>query len=67
MRINDPKDDNLDKLLDGISLLDDQDRDRVIRMVDTLDCVDKNVKSVIFSNIQPLKQDTSPVCIGVKI
>ena len=62
MRINDPNSDNLMKLLDGLSLLDDQDQERVIRMVDTLDAADKNVKETIIG--EPLKTDTPSVYAG---
>ena len=59
MRINDPNGDNLGKLLDGLSLLDGQDRERVIRMVDTLEAADKNVKETIMGNL--LKTETTSV------
>ena len=66
MRTDNLNNGNLDKLLDGLSLLDEQDKDRVIRMVDTLDCADKKVKSTIVSNVPPLKQDISSACTGDK-
>jgi len=50
---------NLGKLLDGLYLLDGQDQDRVIRMVDTLEAADKNVKEAIMGN--PLKTETASV------
>ena len=50
---------NLDKLMDGLSLLDDQDQEQVIRMVDTLEAVDKNVKEKILG--VPLKTETTSV------
>ena len=57
MRIDNPNSDNLGKLLDGLYLLDGQDQDRIIRMVDTLEAVDKNVKEAIMVN--PLKTETT--------
>jgi len=57
MRIDNPNSDNLGKLLDGLYLLDGQDQDRIIRMVDTLEAVDKNVKEAIMGN--PLKTETT--------
>jgi len=57
MGIINQKKDNLVKLLNGLSLLDDQDQERIIRMVDTLDAVDMEVKGKIFSNALSLKLD----------
>jgi len=57
MRIDNPKNDNVMKLLDGVSLLDDQDQDRVIRMVDALEVADKNVKEMVCG--VPLKAKTT--------
>jgi len=54
MRIIDIKNDNLIELLDGLSLLDDQDQERIIGMVDVLDAVDKKVKNEVFTDL-PLK------------
>ena len=62
MRINDLNGDNLVKLLDGLTLLDEQDQDRVIRMVDTLEAADKSVKEKIIG--VPLKTDTTSVYAG---
>ena len=59
MRIDDPNSDNLLKLLNGLSLLDNHDQKRVIRMVDTLEAVDKNVKEKIIG--VPLKMETTSV------
>ena len=59
MRIDNPNSDNLVKLLDGLSLLDSQDQERVIRMVNTLEAADKNVKEAIMGN--PLKTETASV------
>jgi hypothetical protein len=42
--------DNLVKLLDGLSLLDDQDQERIIRVVDTLDSTDRMVKKEILND-----------------
>jgi len=50
MGITDLKHDNLVKLLDGLSLLDDQDRERIIRVVDTLDFTEKKVKKEILND-----------------
>ena len=41
-------DDNVVRMLDGLSLLDDQDQERVIRMIDTLDAADKKVKGLFI-------------------
>ena len=51
MRIIDIKNDNLIELLDGLSLLDDQDQERIIGMVDVLDAADKKVKNGIFTDL----------------
>jgi len=59
MRIDDPNSDNLEKLLNGLSLLDNQDQERVIKMVDTLETVDKNVKETVMGD--PLKMETTSV------
>jgi hypothetical protein len=42
--------DNLDRLLDGLSLLDEHDQERIIRVVDTLDFTDKKVKKEILND-----------------
>jgi hypothetical protein len=42
--------DNLVKLLDGLSLLDEQDQERIIKVVDTLDFTDKKVKNEILDD-----------------
>jgi hypothetical protein len=42
------KSDNLVKLLDGLSLLDDEDQERIIRVVDALEVTEKKVKEEIF-------------------
>jgi len=63
MRNCDQKNDNLVKLLNGFSLLDRQDQERVIRMVDTLDSTNGNVKNVMFSDAskkKPEKSTTQP-------
>ena len=53
MRIDDPENDHLVKLLDGLSLLDKRDQERVINMVDTLDSADKKVKDTVFTENLP--------------
>ena len=50
--------DNLVKLLEGMSLLDDRDRERIIKAVDTLDFADKKVKKEVFCDCPDLKSDT---------
>jgi hypothetical protein len=50
---------NLMKMLDGLSLLDNQDQERIIKMVDTLNAADENVKKEVFSYISPLKKETT--------
>jgi len=50
---------NLIKMLDGLSLLDNQDQERIIKMVDTLNAADENVKKEVFSYISPLKKETT--------
>jgi len=67
MSIDAQKSDNLVILLDGLSLLDQQDQDRVFGMVDTLECADKNVKGTIFSDIPPIKSEISSAYTGDKI
>jgi len=46
MGIIDLKNDDLVKLLEGMSLLEERDQERIIRAVDTLDFTDKKVKLV---------------------
>jgi hypothetical protein len=58
MRIDKKKNDNLDKLLDGLSLLDEQDQERIIRVVDTLEHTEKKVKEEIMYDI-PLSTVTT--------
>jgi len=55
------KSDNLVKLLEGISLLDDRDQERIIKAVDTLDHADKKVKQDLFSDCPDLKLETPMV------
>jgi hypothetical protein len=50
MSIEDRKPDNLVKMLDGFSLLDDQDKERFIGVVDTLECADRQVKKSLFND-----------------
>ena len=61
------KSDNLIKLLDGMSLLDDQDQERIIKAVDTLDFADRKVKKDLFSDCPELKLETPTVYTAVKI
>jgi hypothetical protein len=44
------KHDNLVKLLDGLSLLDGQDQERIISVVDTLDFTEKKIKKEIYND-----------------
>ena len=67
MSIDEQKNDNLVKLLDGLSLLDEHDQDRIIGMVDTLDCADKNVKGVVFSDTPLLNTEILSANTGDKI
>ena len=53
MRNDDPENDHLVKLLDGLSLLDERDQGRVINMVNTLDAADKKVKDTVFTENLP--------------
>ena len=57
------KNDNLAKLLDGLSLLNDQDQERIIRMVDILDLVNKKINNEVVSETMYLKNDTKFVYI----
>jgi len=59
MGIINQKSDNLIKLINGLSLLDNQDQERIFRMVDTLNETDENVKKEVFSNNFPLKKETT--------
>ena len=61
MGIINQKSDNLIKLINGLSLLDNQDQERIFRMVDTLNETDENVKKEVFSNNYPLKEEISLV------
>jgi hypothetical protein len=45
------KSDNLKKLLGGLALLDEQDQERIIRVVDTLEVADKKVKEDILYDV----------------
>jgi len=55
---------NLIKMLDGLSLLDNQDQERIIKMVDTLNAADENVKKEVFSYISPLIKETTSAYAG---
>jgi len=67
MGIVELKHDNLGKLLEGLSLLDGQDQERIINMVDTLDLTDKKVKNEIYSGFSPLKVDSASAYADGKI
>ena len=55
------KSENLIKLLDGMSLLEERDQERIIRAVDTLDFADKKVKKEVFADSPLLKLEKPPV------
>jgi len=55
------KSDNLIKLLEGMSLLDERDQEQIIKAVDTLDLADKKVKQDLFSGCSDLKLETPMV------
>jgi len=61
------KNDNLVNLIDGMTLLDEQDQKLTINMVDTLDNTDKKVKDRLFSDVPPLKLDFTTASAGDKI
>jgi len=67
MGIDAQKSDNLVLLLDGLSLLDQQDQDRVFGMVNTLDCADKNVKDSMFPDTPFLSSEILSANAGDKI
>jgi hypothetical protein len=50
------KNDNLAKMLDGLYLLDNQDKERFIEVVDTLDYTDKQVKKSLFNDIMDQRE-----------
>jgi hypothetical protein len=53
------KSDNLIKLLNGLSLLDNEDQERIINMVDTLNVVDENINKDVFYCDSLLKTETT--------
>ena len=61
MGIIEQKSDNLIKLLNGLSLLDNQDQERIINMVDTLNVVDENINKDVFYCDSLLKTETTSV------
>jgi len=61
MGIIEQKSDNLIKLLNGLSLLDNQDQERIINMVDTLNVADVSIKKEVIYYNSPLKEETSLV------
>jgi hypothetical protein len=64
MGIIDQRQDNLVNLLDGFSLLDNQDQERIIRVVDTLDSTDRMVKKELFNDTleNGKKREQGAVC-----
>jgi hypothetical protein len=62
----DQKHDNLVQLLEGVSLLDDQDKEQFTAVVDTLACADKAVGDALFSD-SPLITKPSSVYADEKI
>jgi len=67
MRIIIQKNETLEKLVDGLSLLDNQDRERIIEMVNTLNAADMKVKNEIFFDVPPLKLDLTSAYANDKI
>ena len=61
MGIIEQRSDNLIKLLNGLSLLDNQDQERIINMVDTLNVADVRIKKEVIYYNSPLKGETSLV------
>jgi hypothetical protein len=53
--------------MEGMSLLEERDQERIIRMIDTLDCADKKVKKGIFYDCPDLKLKPSAVYNDDKI
>jgi hypothetical protein len=51
MRINFLKTDNLVKLLDGLSLLDNREQEQIISVVDILNFAEKKVERVMLTGI----------------
>jgi len=51
MRIDTQKADNLEKLLGGLSLLDNQDQERIISVINALDFAEKKVEKETYANI----------------
>jgi hypothetical protein len=47
MSISDVKSNNLEKLLEGMSLLEDKDQERIISVVDALDFANEKVNTVM--------------------
>jgi len=52
--------DNLEKFMDGLSLLDDQDKERVIGMVDILDAANRTVKCSLYPDGPFMKHKKPP-------
>jgi hypothetical protein len=67
MGIINQKSDNLIKLMNGLSLLDSQDQDRIIRMVDTLNAADENINKDVFSYNALLKDEATLVYADDKV
>jgi ligand-binding sensor protein len=51
------RNDNLVKLLEGMSLLEKQDQERIISVVDALTLTEKKVKKEIFYDVPLLEQE----------
>ena len=58
---NDPKCDNLLRLMEGVSLLDEQDRERIIGVIDVLDFAETKVRTEILSDAPVLNTEMQSV------
>ena len=67
MGIDEKRGDNLAALLDGVSLLDDRDKERFIGVVDILTRTDRAVGSALFSDDTLLNVETSSAYADEKI
>jgi len=57
----DLKCDNLLRLMDGVSLLDEQDKERVIEVLDALDFADTKVRTEILPDVPILNTEMRSV------
>ena len=57
----DPKCDNLLRLMEGVSLLDEQDRERITGVLDTLDFADTKVRTEILPDAPVLNTEMRSV------